>query len=240
MVNIKKYRHKPVYKNFTNLQTNIQYNQKFLKFKKIKWKNLLFKLKLQSKFKKRNCYYKFYDQNSYYVSKFSNYFSKEYKQSITKKKSLKLFYGTLNEKYLKDLVNKSIKESNKLNNQINSKTIFSSLLSQRLDTVLLKSNFVLTARNARQLITHKHVLVNGVVVKDNSFLIKTGDKITFEKKVHNLVKYYILKSSMWPLPLKNLQINYTTLQIRVVEEFIMARTGDVLVDLNNIIKAYKK
>ena len=57
MFNIKKYRHKPVYKKFTKLKTNVQYNEKFLKFNKLKWKNVLFKLKLQHKRKKRNCYY---------------------------------------------------------------------------------------------------------------------------------------------------------------------------------------
>ena len=102
MFTIKKYRHKPVYKKFANLKIDINNRQKIFKFKKTKWKNFLFKLKLKSKFKKRNCYYKFYDQNSFNVTKFSNYFSKEYKQNLLKKRGFMVFYGKLGKKYLKN------------------------------------------------------------------------------------------------------------------------------------------
>ena len=237
---IKKYRHKPVYKKFATLKSDVPHRQKFFKFKKFKWKNILFKLKSKSRFKKRNCYYNFYDQNSYYVSKFSNYFSKNYKQNLMKKRSFFLFYGSLRKTYLKNVVHKSVKKSNNLSNKINSKIFFSTFLGRRLDVVLLKSNFALSARTARQLIIHENVLVNGVVVKDNSFLVKTGDKIALKKKVHNLIRYSIIKSDMWPIPSKHLQISHRSLQIRIVDDVILSRPGDVQFDLNSIISLYKK
>ena len=107
MVFIKKYRHKPVYKKFVNLKSNVQNKQKLYKFKKNKWKNLLYRLSLSSKTKKRNCYYKFCDQNLYFVSKFSDYFSKRYNKNVLNKRSFILFYGSLNKRYLKSIVNKS-------------------------------------------------------------------------------------------------------------------------------------
>ncbi len=237
---IKKYRHKPVYKKFATLKSDVPHRQKFFKFKKVKWKNILFKLKLKSRFKKRNCYYNFYDQNSYCVSKFSNYFSKNYKQNLMKKRGFFLFYGSLGKTYLKNVVRKSVKKSNSLSTKINSKIFFSTFLGRRLDVVLLKSNFALSARTARQLIIHKNVLVNGVVVKDNSFLVKTGDKIALKKKVHNLIRYSIIKSDMWPIPSKHLQISHRSLQIRIVDDVILSRPGDVQFDLNSIISSYKK
>ena len=240
MVFIKKYRYKPVYKKFANLKSNIQNRQKLLKFKKNKWKNLLFKINLSSKYKKRNCYYKFYDQNSYSVSKFSDYFSRKYSQNIINKRSFQLFYGGLCKRYLKNIVNRSIKKSNNLNNSIKTNIFFESFIERRLDVILLKSNFVLSIRNARQLISHGHVLVNNEVIKNNSFLIKTGDKVTLQKNSHNLVQYYILKSEFWPLPPTYLQISYSNLQIRVVDETTISKLGNNKLNLSNVINTYQQ
>lgn len=236
---IKKYRHKPVYKKFVALNENVQNKQKLFKFKKLKWKSLLLKLKQKSKYKKRNSYYKFYDPNCYYVSKFSNYFSRNYKSNVINKKSFNLYYGGLGKKYLKFYLRKSINKSNKINNSINLKNFFNSYLELRLDTVLLRSNFVLSMANSKQLITHGHVYVNEKIVKDSSFLVQAGDKITIDKKVHNLIQYYILKSQSWPIPLSNLQISYKNLQIRIVEDYIVNSLNNKSSTLNSIIDLYK-
>lgn len=239
MIFIKKYRYKPVYKKFVNLKSNVQNKQKLYKFKKSKWKNLLFKLSLSSKTKKRNCYYKFCDQNLYFVSKFSNYFSKRYNENVLNKRSFLLFYGGLSKKYLKSIVNKSIKKSNILSNSIKSDVLLESFLEQRLDVILLKSNFVLSIRNARQLIVHGKVLVNERIVKNNSFIVKTGDKITFQKKIHKVVQYYILKSSFWPIPPSHLQVSYSNLQIRIIDDVTLSRSVNNKLYLDNITQLYK-
>ena len=239
MVFIKKYRHKPIYKKFVNLKSNVQNRQKLFKFKKNKWKNLLFRLSLNSKFKKRNCYYKFYDQNSYVVLKFSNYFSRKYSENILDKRGFKLYYGGLSKKYLKNVVAKSVKKSNNLNNSIKSNLFFGSFIEQRLDIILVKSNFVLSVRNARQLINHGHVLVNNRVIKNNSFLIKAGDKITLRNKVHNLIQYYILKSLFWPLPPSYLQVSYSNLQIRLVDNVLISNSINTNLNLATVLKLYQ-
>jgi len=243
MIITKKYRHRPVYKKFLNLRNNVQNRQKLLKFKKKKWKNLLFKLNRNSKSQKRNCYYKFYDQNSYTISKFNNFFSRNYKQEIITKKSFNLFYGYLKEKYLKKLVNKSVKNSHQIKNKINTKVFFSNFLEKRLDVILVRSNFVLSLRNARQLISHNHVLVNNKVVSENSLLLKKGDLITFSKKSHKLIRYYLIISELWPLPPTYLQISYKLFQIQILDDIIFTNSLSqklIWLNLNEVIKSYLK
>jgi ribosomal protein S4 len=239
MIITKKYRHRPVYKKFVNLRNNIQNRQKLIKFKKKKWENLLFKLNRNSKLQKRNCYYKFFDQNSYTISKYNNFFSKNYKQDVLTKKSFNLFYGGLRQNYLKTLVNKSIKKSNQIKSKINTKKFFCTFFEKRLDVSLVKSHFVLSIRNARQLISHKHVLVNQNIVTESSFLLSKGDLITFSKKSHKLIRYYLILSEVWPLPPTYLQISYKLFQIQVLDDITLSQNL-LWLNLNNVIRSYRK
>lgn len=243
MITTKKYRHRPVYKKFLNLRNNVQNRKKLLQFKKKKWKNLLFKLSRASKFKKRNCYYKFYDQNNYMVSKYNNFFSNNYKQKILAKKTFNLFYSNLGNKYLKTLVKLSKRKSNQIKNKINLKKIFISLLERRLDVILVRSHFALSIRNARQLIAHKHVLVNGVITSDSSFLVSKGDLLTFSKKSHKIIRYFIIISEIWPLPPTYLQIDYSLFQIQMVDHAILVDSLNqnlLWLNLNNVLNSYVK
>lgn len=241
MIFIKKSRYKPVYKNFLNSNSNIRYKKKVYNFKKKKWQYLLFKLHLVTKYKKRNCYYQFFDQNSYSISKYKNYFSKNYKQEILTKKSFKLFYGNLGKKYVKKLVSDSISKSNQIKNKVNSKSYLINSLESRLDVILLRTNFALSVRNARQIISHEHVMINDKVVTDSSYLLREGDVITFSSKGHKLIKYYIALSGLWPLPPGYLQVSYKLLQIKLIENVLTLNTGSkssLYLHSDSIIKSY--
>ena len=56
------------------------------------------------------------------------------------------------------------------------------LLERRLDSAIYRLGFASTRSDARQLVRHKHVLVNGRVVNVPSFLVKPGDKITLHER----------------------------------------------------------
>ena len=51
------------------------------------------------------------------------------------------------------------------------------LLELRLDNVIFRLGFARTRREARQIVDHKHVLVNGKSVNIPSYQVKAGDKI---------------------------------------------------------------
>ena len=55
------------------------------------------------------------------------------------------------------------------------------LLERRLDNVIFRLGYARTRREARQIVDHKSVLVNGKKVNIPSYLIKAGDKIEIVK-----------------------------------------------------------
>ena len=63
------------------------------------------------------------------------------------------------------------------------------LLERRLDNVIFRMGFARTRREARQIVGHKHVLVNGKSVNIPSYLIKAGDVIELTEKAKSSVKY---------------------------------------------------
>ena len=56
------------------------------------------------------------------------------------------------------------------------------LLESRLDNVVFRMGFARTRKEARQIVDHKHVLVNGKCVNIPSYLVKAGDQIEIREK----------------------------------------------------------
>lgn len=63
------------------------------------------------------------------------------------------------------------------------------MLESRLDSVVFRMNFARTRREARQIVGHKHVLVNGKVVSIPSYLIKAGDVIEIKESAKSMQRY---------------------------------------------------
>ena len=56
------------------------------------------------------------------------------------------------------------------------------LLERRLDNTIFRAGFASSRNQARQLVRHKHILVNGRKVNIPSFLVSAGDVITLKEK----------------------------------------------------------
>ena len=69
------------------------------------------------------------------------------------------------------------------------------ILKRRLQTILFDKKIAKTIKNARQLITHKKVLINGEVINSPSYLVPTEleDKICLKKKIKKMKKPEIPK-----------------------------------------------
>ena len=63
------------------------------------------------------------------------------------------------------------------------------MLERRLDSVIFRMGFARTRREARQIVDHKHVLVNGKQINIPSYLIKAGDVIEISEKAKSLQRY---------------------------------------------------
>ena len=62
-------------------------------------------------------------------------------------------------------------------------------LESRLDNVVFRMGFARTRREARQIVDHKHVLVNGKCVNIPSYLVKAGDQIEIREKSKGSERY---------------------------------------------------
>lgn len=60
----------------------------------------------------------------------------------------------------------------------NTEDNFASLLESRLASVVYRANFAPTVFSARQLVSHKHILVNGKPINISSYIVKAGDVIS--------------------------------------------------------------
>ena len=63
------------------------------------------------------------------------------------------------------------------------------ILESRLDNVVFRMGLARTRRGARQVVGHKHVLVNGKKVNIPSYLVKAGDVIELTEKAKGLQRY---------------------------------------------------
>ncbi len=63
------------------------------------------------------------------------------------------------------------------------------MLESRLDSVVFRMGFARTRREARQIVDHKHVLVNGKLVNIPSYLIKAGDVIEIKENAKTMQRY---------------------------------------------------
>ena len=67
-------------------------------------------------------------------------------------------------------------------------TIMLQMLESRLDNVIFRAGFAVTRRQARQIVNHGHVMVNGKKVDIPSYLLKAGDEVTVKTNSQNYIK----------------------------------------------------
>ncbi len=75
----------------------------------------------------------------------------------------------------------------------NTEEIFADLLESRLASIVYRANFAPTVHAARQLVSHKHILVNGKVINIPSYQVKVGDIISI---VENAKKIPLINESL--------------------------------------------
>lgn len=227
-------KNKPIYKKFLTLKTNVQYRKRLLsfKFKKQKWQTFIsFLIRFYKRRKKK---FFIYDMNKDVLPRFSNQFKKKYKTILQNKKKLNLFYGGLLKKQIKKNKFMLAKNKNLYINKFNRNLAFIELFEKRLDVVLYRSHFVPTIIEARQLISHNHIKINKKVINKKSYILKPGDFISINKKLHKPILNNIYKSHFWPLPPKYLNVNYKTLEICFTDKIKSSNLSNVFPSWFNI------
>ena len=102
----------------------------------------------------------------------------EYGLQLREKQKAKFIYGVL-EKPFRNYYDKADQMKGMTG------TNLMTILESRLDNVIFRLGFARTRREARQVVDHKHVLVNGKVINVPSYQIKAGDVIEIKESRKN-------------------------------------------------------
>ena len=106
----------------------------------------------------------------------------EYGLQLREKQKAKFIYGVL-EKPFRNYYKKAEKMPGMTG------TNLMVMLETRLDNVIFRLGFARTRKEARQIVDHKHVLVNGKCVNIPSYLVKAGDSIEIKEKAKGSQRY---------------------------------------------------
>lgn len=113
-----------------------------------------------------------------------------YSQQMRAKQRLKKHYGPISEKQFRRLYSKAAQDKG------NTGMLFLQLLERRLDACVYRLKFAPTIHNARQLVSHGHILVNGKRVNIPSYQLNVGDTVELREDMHsNLIVEQGRKSS---------------------------------------------
>ena len=107
----------------------------------------------------------------------------EYGLQLREKQKAKFIYGVL-EKPFRNMFAKA----QKIRTGTTGENLMI-LLELRLDNVIFRMGYGRTRKEARQIVDHKHVLVNGKVVNIPSYQVKAGDTIEIAEKYKNAQRY---------------------------------------------------
>ncbi len=128
----------------------------------------------------------------------------EYGIQLREKQKVKRIYGLL-ERQFKNYFERALKQKGRTGENL------IKLLERRLDNVVYRLGFAPSRKAARQLVRHRHILVDGKIVDIPSYLIKPGQVVSIKEKsktldiIHNSLKR--VKEGTYPW----LQIDKATL-----------------------------
>lgn len=114
------------------------------------------------------------------------------------------------------------------------------ILELRLDNVMFRLGYGRTRKESRQIVRHKHVLVNGKPVDIPSYQVKVGDTIEIKEKYKSMQRYKdVLEVTASRIVPEWLSANHDTLSGTVLSKPQRAQI-DVPVEETLIVELYSK
>ena len=157
----------------------------------------------------------------------------EYGLQLREKQKAKFIYGVL-EKPFHNYYNKA----DRMPGQTGENLMV--LLESRLDNVVFRMGLARTRREARQIVDHKHVLVNGKCVNIPSYLVSAGDTIEIKEGKKSSQRYKdIVEVTGGRLTPEWIEADLEALK-GVVKERPTREMIDVPVDEVQIVELYSK
>ena len=106
----------------------------------------------------------------------------EYGMQLKEKQKLKFIYGVLEKPF-----RNYYKKADRMKGMTGENLMI--MLEARLDSVVFRMGFARTRREARQVVDHKHILVNGKCVNIPSYQVKAGDVIEVKESAKTMQRY---------------------------------------------------
>ena len=106
----------------------------------------------------------------------------EYGLQLREKQKAKFIYGVLEKPF-----RNYYKKADRMKGMTGENLMV--LLESRLDSVVFRMGFARTRREARQVVDHKHILVNGKCVNIPSYQVKAGDVIEVKESAKTMQRY---------------------------------------------------
>lgn len=145
----------------------------------------------------------------------------EYGTQLRAKQKMKLLYGVL-ERQFGGYINKATHQAGATGDNL------LKLLEKRLDNVLYRAGWARSRNMARQLVSHRHVLLNGVRVKTPSISTRIGDEITIRnsdkarKFFEQITKEPVGERPSW------VEVDEKNYRVKIVADPVSADLGESL------------
>ena len=173
------------------------------------------------------------DKKSNRQSKRANKKISEYGLQLREKQKAKFIYGVLEKPF-----HNYYEKADRMKGMTG--TNLMTILYSRLDNVVFRLGLARTRKEARQIVDHKHVLVNGKCVNIPSYLVKAGDTIEIKENAKSSQRYKdILEVTAGRLVPEWLDVDQENLKGEV-KELPTREMIDVPVDEMLIVELYSK
>ena len=157
----------------------------------------------------------------------------EYGLQLREKQKAKFIYGVLEKPF-----RNYYKKADRMQGQTGENLM--TILESRLDNVVFRMGLARTRKEARQIVDHKHVLVNGKQVNIPSYLVKAGDEIEIKEKCKGSQRYKdILEVTAGRLVPEWVEVDQEALK-GTVKELPKREVIDVPVNEVLIVELYSK
>ena len=173
------------------------------------------------------------DKKSNRQSKRANKKISEYGLQLREKQKAKFIYGVLEKPF-----HNYYEKADRMKGMTGANLM--TILESRLDNVVFRLGLARTRKEARQIVDHKHVLVNGKCVNIPSYLVKAGDTIEIKENAKSSQRYKdILEVTAGRLVPEWLDVDQENLKGEV-KELPTREMIDVQVDEMLIVELYSK
>ena len=175
----------------------------------------------------------FYNKKSRRTQQRTNKKMSEYAMQLREKQKAKFIYGVLEKPF-----HNYYEKADRMKGMTG--TNLMTMLESRLDNVVYRMGYARTRREARQIVGHKFVLVNGKQVKIPSYRVKAGDVVEIKESKKSIQRMKdIVEVTAGRLVPEWIDVNLENLQ-GTVKELPTREMIDVPVDEMLIVELYSK